>query len=84
MTRQEIAERVPDLPTLDRATYTLRLWKNLKLVKAYTVAVGGGLETPAGLHSIQDKQVDPTWNVPNPPGRGTWPGSRSRPGPRTR
>ena len=33
------------------ATFTLRLWKNLKLAKTYTVAVGQpGLETPAGLY----------------------------------
>jgi lipoprotein-anchoring transpeptidase ErfK/SrfK len=44
----------------------LRLYKQLQLVKEYTVAVGAlGFDTPAGLYHIQNKQVDPTWNVPN-------------------
>ena len=51
---------------VNRSDYTLKLYKNLKLVKTYGVAVGQqGLETPAGLYNIQDKQVDPVWNVPN-------------------
>ncbi len=51
---------------VDRADFKLKLYKNLKLTKTYDVAVGQqGLETPAGLYHIQDKQVDPVWNVPN-------------------
>ena len=66
VTTKTVAEQYPTYLTLDRASYTLSLWKNLELEKTYTVAVGQpGLETPAGLFSIQDKQVDPVWNVPN-------------------
>lgn len=51
---------------VDRANFKLRLYKNLKLVKVYSVAVGAqGLETPAGLYHIQNKAVNPAWTVPN-------------------
>lgn len=66
VTRQDAATEYPTYLTLNRSTFTLKLWKNLKLAKTYTVAVGQvGLDTPAGLYSIQDKAVDPTWHVPN-------------------
>jgi lipoprotein-anchoring transpeptidase ErfK/SrfK len=51
---------------VDRARFQLRLYKHFKLVKTYEVAIGmQGLETPAGLYHIQDKQVDPSWIEPN-------------------
>jgi lipoprotein-anchoring transpeptidase ErfK/SrfK len=78
----EVAGEYPTFVTLDRANYALRFWKNLKLVKSYTVAVGQvGLETPAGLYHIQDKQVDPTWNVPNSAWAGSLAGQSIPPGP---
>jgi len=66
VTTAEVAKKYPTYLTLDRSNFTLTLWKNLKKVKSYTVAVGQvGLETPAGTYAIQDKQVDPVWTVPN-------------------
>ena len=66
VTTAQVAEKYPTYLTLDRSNFTLTLWKNLKKVKSYTVAVGQqGLETPAGTYAIQDKQVDPVWTVPN-------------------
>ena len=33
---------------------------------SYTIAVGRqGLETPAGEYTVQDKQINPSWHVPN-------------------
>ncbi|HEX7058362.1 MAG TPA: L,D-transpeptidase/peptidoglycan binding protein [Solirubrobacterales bacterium] len=82
VTGDEVAAEYPSYLTLDRETFTLRLWKNLKLAKTYTVAVGQvGLETPAGLYHIQDKQVDPTWNVPNSAWAGSLAGQSIPPGP---
>ena len=76
VTTKEVAEKYPTYLTLDRSTYTLRLWKNLELDREYTVAVGQvGLETPAGEYSIQDKQVDPAWHVPNSAWAGSLAGS---------
>jgi len=67
----EVASEYPVYLTVDRSTYTARLWKNLKLVKAYTVAVGQpAYPTPNGLFAIESKQVDPVWSVPNSPWAG--------------
>jgi lipoprotein-anchoring transpeptidase ErfK/SrfK len=82
VTKSEVAEEYPTYLTLDRTTYTLRFWKNLKLAKTYTVAVGQeGLETPEGLYHIQDKQVEPTWHVPNSAWAGSLAGQSIPPGP---
>ncbi len=82
ITTAEVAAEYPTYLTLDRSTYTLRFWKNLKLVKSYTVAVGQeGLETPAGLYHIQEKQENPTWNVPNSAWAGELAGQSIPPGP---
>ena len=78
----EVAEEYPTYLTLDRSSYTLRFWENLKLAKTYTVAVGQeGLETPEGLYAIQDKQENPTWNVPESDWAGSLAGQSIPPGP---
>jgi lipoprotein-anchoring transpeptidase ErfK/SrfK len=65
VTTEDLAEQYPVVLTVDRANFKLRLFKGLKLVKTYDVRVGQqGLETPAGLYHIQNKAVDPAWNVP--------------------
>jgi lipoprotein-anchoring transpeptidase ErfK/SrfK len=67
---------------VSRETFTLRLYKNLKLVKTYRIAVGrAGLETPAGEYTINDKQIDPSWHVPNSPWAGALAGRIIPPGP---
>jgi lipoprotein-anchoring transpeptidase ErfK/SrfK len=82
VTRSEVAAEYPSYLTLDRSTFTLRLWKHLKLAKTYTVAVGmEGLETPEGLYHIQEKQVNPSWHVPNSAWAGSLAGQVIPPGP---
>lgn len=64
-TRSELRRQYPSVITVDRSGFRLRLYRNLKLVESYPIAVGkAGLETPAGLYNIQDKAVDPAWHVP--------------------
>jgi lipoprotein-anchoring transpeptidase ErfK/SrfK len=66
VTQAELADKYPVLLVADRANFKLRLYKQLQLVKEYTVAVGAvGFDTPAGLYHIQNKAVDPAWTVPN-------------------
>ncbi len=66
VTQAELADKYPALLVADRANFQLRFYKNLQLVKSYTVAVGAvGFDTPAGLYHIQNKAVDPAWTVPN-------------------
>ncbi|HKT83429.1 MAG TPA: L,D-transpeptidase/peptidoglycan binding protein [Solirubrobacterales bacterium] len=79
---KEVASKYPSYLTLDRSTFTLRLWKNLKLAKTYTVAVGQeGLETPEGLYEIQEKEENPTWHVPDSAWAGDLAGQTIPPGP---
>jgi lipoprotein-anchoring transpeptidase ErfK/SrfK len=62
----DLAGKYPVVVTIDRANFTLRLYKKLKLRGTYRIAVGQvGLETPAGLYHVQNKAVDPAWHVPN-------------------
>ena len=66
ITTDELAEQYPTYLVVDRASFELRLYKNLELAKTYTVAIGAiGYDTPAGLYHIQNKQVNPAWSVPN-------------------
>jgi hypothetical protein len=82
VTGEEVAGEYPAYLTLERSTYTLRLWRNLKLAKTYTVAVGQeGLETPEGLYHIQSKEVEPTWHVPESDWAGSLAGQSIPPGP---
>jgi len=68
--------------TIDRPHFRLRLWKNLRLVHTYTIAVGRqGLETPAGQYEINDRQVNPSWHVPNSAWAGDLAGRVIPPGP---
>jgi len=82
VTRSEVAAEYPSYLTLDRGTFTLRLWQHLKLAKEYTVAVGmEGLETPEGLYDIQEKEENPVWNVPDSAWAGSLAGQTIPPGP---
>ncbi|MEA2405804.1 MAG: L,D-transpeptidase ErfK/SrfK [Thermoleophilaceae bacterium] len=66
VTANQLADKYPTVITVSRGARRLRLYKHLSLVKTYPIAVGQvGLETPAGMYTIQDKQVDPAWHVPN-------------------
>ncbi|HYV16320.1 MAG TPA: L,D-transpeptidase family protein [Conexibacter sp.] len=82
VTTGQLAQKYPTIITVDRTNFRLRLWKNLKLVKSYTIAVGrAGLETPAGVYTINDKQVNPSWHVPNSAWAGDLAGKTIPPGP---
>ena len=66
VTREELARKYPTLIVVDRGAFQLKLYKDLKLKKTYSIAVGQvGLETPAGLYAIQNKAVNAAWTVPN-------------------
>lgn len=81
-TRAELAKKYPTVLVVDRAGFKLRLYRNLKLSKTYPISVGkAGVETPTGLYSIQNKQVDPTWTVPNSDWAGDLAGKVIPPGP---
>jgi lipoprotein-anchoring transpeptidase ErfK/SrfK len=82
VTKSEVAAEYPSYITVDRGTFTLRLWQHLKLAKEYTVAVGmEGLETPEGLYAIQEKEENPVWHVPDSAWAGDLAGQTIPPGP---
>lgn len=82
VTAAVLRKQTPSFITIDRAAFTLRLYQNLKLTRSYPIAVGqAGLETPAGLYHIQDKQVNPSWHVPNSAWAGSLAGQVIPPGP---
>jgi lipoprotein-anchoring transpeptidase ErfK/SrfK len=82
VTKQEVAAKYPSYLTLDRSTFTLRLWEHLKLAKTYTVAVGmEGLETPEGQYEIEEKEENPSWHVPDSAWAGDLAGQVIPPGP---
>ncbi len=68
----ELAARYSTYLTVSKDQTKLRLWRDLELEKTYDVAVGmPKWPTPNGLFSIQSKEVDPAWSVPNE----SWAGS---------
>jgi lipoprotein-anchoring transpeptidase ErfK/SrfK len=82
VTTKDLASAYPRYIYIDRGGYTLRFYDHLKLVKSYTIAVGQqGLETPAGLYHALDKQVNPSWHVPNSAWAGSLAGQVIPPGP---
>ena len=82
VTTAELAEKYPTVIIVNRGGHQLTLFKNLKVEKTYPIAVGmAGLETPAGRYNIQDKQVNPSWHVPNSAWAGSLAGRVIPPGP---
>jgi lipoprotein-anchoring transpeptidase ErfK/SrfK len=72
VTGDRLAKKYPVVLAVDRGNFRISLFKRLKKVKVYPIAVGqAGLETPAGLYKIQNKAINPAWTVPNSPWAGS-------------
>ena len=72
VTTKDVEKRLDTAIVVNRGAFKLTLYKHLKPVRTYPIAVGQiGLETPAGLYHVQNKAVNPAWNVPN----SSWAGS---------
>ena len=62
----------PTYISVDRSSFRLRLFKRLRRVRTYGIAVGAaGNGTPAGLFRVRGKDWNPAWHVPN----SSWAGS---------
>ena len=60
VTSDELAQEYPAYITIDRATFQLRLWKNLKLAKhLHDRGRRGRLETPAGVYHDREQAGQP-------------------------
>ena len=72
VTRAQLVDKYPLVLVADRPSFKLKVYRRLKLSKAYTVAFGAvGFDTPAGLYHIQNKAVNPAWSVPKKPWAGS-------------
>ena len=50
--RTDLADKYPTYIVVDRANFTVTLYKNLEVEKTYTVAIGAeGFDTPTGLYT---------------------------------
>jgi lipoprotein-anchoring transpeptidase ErfK/SrfK len=82
VTVSDLSTRYPSYITVDRGNFTLRVYSHLQLARSYPIAVGqAGLQTPAGLYHIQDKVVNPSWQVPLSSWAGSLAGKLIPPGP---
>ncbi|MCW3012625.1 MAG: hypothetical protein JWO90_3029 [Solirubrobacterales bacterium] len=69
---KDLARSNPVVLIADRGANTLRLYRDLELVKTYGIAAGTAeFPTPAGQFTIANKAVNPAWSVPN----SDWAGS---------
>ena len=69
---RQLRRRYGTVLTVDRTNLKLRLFKRLRHRKTYGIAIGAaGFDTPRGQFTIQSKQVNPAWHVPN----SDWAGS---------
>jgi lipoprotein-anchoring transpeptidase ErfK/SrfK len=70
---KDLGTRYGTVVTIDRGTFTLRLFKHLHVAKRYRVAVGmPQYPTPTGLFSITNKAVNPVWTAPDSPWAGAY------------
>jgi lipoprotein-anchoring transpeptidase ErfK/SrfK len=82
VTTKDLASKYGTVVAINRSSFRLTLFKRLRLVKSYAIAVGRqGLETPAGEYTVHDKQVNPWWHVPNSDWAGKLAGRVIPPGP---
>ena len=81
VTTEQVAQKYPTVIVVNRGAFRLTLYKNLSVAKTYRIAVGqAGLETPAGLYDIENKQIDPAWHVPDSDWAGDLAGEVIAPG----
>jgi lipoprotein-anchoring transpeptidase ErfK/SrfK len=66
VSEDDLARQNATTLVVNREAFKLTVYKDLKEVKSYSVAIGAiGRDTPAGLYHIQNKAVDPAWTEPN-------------------
>ena len=81
VTVKVLRRRAGTFVSVDRGSKIVRLFKRLRVVRSYRVAVGAaGYETPRGLHRVQSKQRNPAWHAPNRPWAGELAGQTIPPG----
>jgi hypothetical protein len=73
--RREVLVRNRTVVTVHRRGFRLRVFKRLKQVSSYPVAVGmPGHATPRGRFRVANTAVDPAWAAPDKPWAGAYRG----------
>ncbi len=73
LTAAELADRYATVVTIHRRGFRVRLFKHLKPVASYRVAVGMPAHpTPRGRFTIANKAVNPAWTAPDEPWAGAY------------
>jgi L,D-transpeptidase catalytic domain len=81
VTTSSLRKRYPAYVSVDRGSHTLRVFRALRLVRTYPVAVGAaGFATPAGLRRVLYKDRNPSWTAPNRPWAYPYQGQTFPPG----
>jgi hypothetical protein len=81
VTVKVLRRRAGTFVSVDRGSKIVRLFKRLRVVRTYRVAVGAaGYDTPRGMHHVLSKERNPTWHVPNRPWAGNLAGQTIPPG----
>jgi hypothetical protein len=81
VTVKALKRRAATFVSVDRGSKIVRLFKRLRVVRTYRVAVGAaGYDTPRGMHRVLSKERNPTWHVPNRPWAGNLAGQTIPPG----
>jgi lipoprotein-anchoring transpeptidase ErfK/SrfK len=81
VTTASLRTRYPAYVSVDRDAHVLRLFRALRLVRTYPVAVGrAGFETPRGMRHVLSKQRNPSWTAPNRPWAYPYQGQTFPPG----
>jgi len=71
VTVRVLKRNAPTFVSVDRGSKVVRLFKRLRVVRRYRVAVGAAAyETPRGIRRVQSKQRNPAWHAPNRPWAG--------------
>jgi lipoprotein-anchoring transpeptidase ErfK/SrfK len=70
---KDLRNRYGTVVTISQSSFRLRVFKRLKFVKSYGVAVGlSAYPTPRGLFSIANKADNPPWTAPDSPWAGAY------------
>jgi hypothetical protein len=81
VTGSQLRRRAGTYISVDRGRRLVRLFKHLRRVRTFRVAVGAaGYDTPAGMHHVLYKERNPTWHVPNRAWAGSLAGQTIPPG----
>ena len=80
-TLAELRDRYPLVIAVSRPRKELRLYRSLRLVKRYPIAIGqAGFTTKAGRYRVQSMQKDPAWHAPDKEWAGEFAGKTVPPG----